>query len=107
MTEDIRSKIEAEVNYALSIRENKPHEALNMLKKLDEEYPEQAALTGLVAGTYFLLKDWNQALPYFTASVRLSPKSELASIGLFQTLVTWGLKKKRLTKPSPLSGAMD
>lgn len=78
---------EAEFNRAMDLRESKPYEALAIFKNLDEKYPNEAVIKGIIASVYFTyLKRFDEALPYARNAVSLSPRSELASLTLFHTL---------------------
>ena len=49
----------------------------------------RAAILGVLAHIYFTQRDLSKALDCYIETVSLSPKSELASLGLFHTL--WDL----------------
>jgi tetratricopeptide (TPR) repeat protein len=87
MTEDEKIKIEPEFNHALDLwHANKSQEAIEILKKLDLEFPNQAAISGMIGAIYFYLEDWANSLMYYQQTAKLSPQSERASIGLFHSL---------------------
>lgn len=86
MTDEDRQKIEPSFNRALDIREKNPLEAIKILKELDEKHPNQPAIIGMIGGIYFGMNDYAQSLPYYEKVAHLSPKSELASLGLFHCL---------------------
>ena len=85
-TEDERKLIEPEFNRALELRENNPQEAIRILTELDRRFPDRSVIVGTLGSIYFSLKDWANALPVYEKAVLLSPKSELASLGLFHSL---------------------
>ncbi len=51
----------------------------------------RAAILGTLAHIHFTMKKFNEALGFYKEAVELSPKSELASLGLFHTL--WNLNR--------------
>ncbi|HQU82710.1 MAG TPA: hypothetical protein PKY59_06285 [Pyrinomonadaceae bacterium] len=92
MTEDEKIKIEPEFNRALNIwHEDKPLEAINILKKLDENFPNHYVISFTLSAIYHDLEIWQQTLKYSKKAVAFSPKSESASIILFHSL--FNLKK--------------
>jgi len=87
MTEDEKIKIEPEFNRALDLwHEDKPFEAIKILKQLNKEFPNQPTILGMLGAIHFTLDDWANSLIYYDKAVILSPKSESASIGLFHSL---------------------
>jgi tetratricopeptide (TPR) repeat protein len=69
-------------------------EAAEKLHSILSMSPQRKApILGPLAHIYFLLKDYENARSYFVETLRLSPKSELASLGLFHTL--WNMGKPR------------
>lgn len=87
MTEDEKLKIEPEFNQALGLwREDKPFEAIKILKKLNKNFPNQSAILGMIGAIYFCLDNWKNSCIYYKKTVKFSPKSELASIALFHSL---------------------
>jgi tetratricopeptide (TPR) repeat protein len=86
MTDEQRAQIEPEFNRALDLRQNNPNEAIQILEQLDHRFPGQAIITGMLGSIYHSLGDWVNALRYYRRTVALSPKSELASLGLFHSL---------------------
>jgi len=82
-----KAKIESEFNRASSLwKEGKPAEAIRIFKKLDQKFPNQLAILGMIGAIYFRTDDYANALVYWEKVVKLSPKSELASRALFHTL---------------------
>lgn len=87
------SEFELDFNKAMDLRESKPCEALAILKNLENKFPKEAVIKGTIASIYFTyLKQFDEALPYAREATLLSPRSELASITLFHTLVNLGLE---------------
>jgi predicted Zn-dependent protease len=66
--------------------------AIGMLKTLAAEYPKSAAVIGYLGGVYFEQERFADAEKAFRKTVALSPKSELASLGLFHSL--WSLGRR-------------
>jgi tetratricopeptide (TPR) repeat protein len=67
-------------------RQRKNRQAIQILLLLSRQYPRSATVHGLLGGTYFELDDMGKAANAFTQAIRLNPKSELASLGLFHSL---------------------
>ena len=87
MTEDEKIKIEPEFNRALDFwHEDKPFEAIKILKQLNKEFRNQPTILGMLGAIYFTSHDWANSLIYYKEVVKLSPKSESGSIGLFHSL---------------------
>jgi predicted Zn-dependent protease len=61
-------------------------EGLEILLELDREYPNEPAIVGMTGSLYWELKEYERARDWYRRAVELSPKSELASIGLFHSL---------------------
>lgn len=80
-------------------------EATRCLARLALERPDYAPVRGVLAGVLFELNDFAQAVREFRAASRLSPRSELASLGLFHSLLNTGdraaavAEMKRFTSP--------
>jgi len=98
MTKEERAKIEPELDLAIKIREKRPYEALKLLMILNENFPDQPIITGMIGSIYLTLKDWTNALPYLKSTVVLSPRSELASLSLFHTLANLGFDDEAMTE---------
>ena len=47
-------------------------------------------MNGLIASSYYQLKDFSLSQKYFKKTTKLNPKSELASLGLFHSLMELG-----------------
>lgn len=65
-------------------------QATNVFLRLIQDYPDDPKLGGtctVLAGIYFDLNDFDNALTYFMKATQLNPKSELASLGLYLTYV--------------------
>ena len=84
---------EAEFNEALSRwRSGDTASAISLLGGLAERHPESGAIHGMLGGYLEDLGRHHDALPHLDACVRLSPRSELASITRFHAL--WALRRK-------------
>ncbi len=65
-------------------------EARAHLKRLALERPDYASVRGVLGGVLFELHEFREAAEEFRATTRLSPRSELASLGLFHSLLRMG-----------------
>jgi predicted Zn-dependent protease len=74
------------------IRQRKLQQARQILLPLSYQHPHSAAVHGLLGSTYFELGDMTNAAAAFAQVIRLNPKSELASLGLFHSL--WAQKRR-------------
>jgi tetratricopeptide (TPR) repeat protein len=67
-------------------RAGRIEQAIVLLERLGREYPKSAAVAGYLGGAYFDLDQPTKAAKYFRRATKLSPRSELASLGLFHSL---------------------
>jgi tetratricopeptide (TPR) repeat protein len=75
------------LNRAIELNRQGKHRAcVKLLLPLLETHPRSAAVYGYLGGAYFELGDYDQSTECFRKAARLSPKSELASLGLFHSL---------------------
>ena len=65
-------------------------EARERLTLLALERPDYAPVHGVLAGVLFELNEFREAVREFGTAARLSPRSELASLGLFHSLLKLG-----------------
>ena len=65
-------------------------EARDCFARLALERPEFAPVRGVLAGVLYELEAFEDAAEEFSTTVRLSPRSELASLGLFHSLLHLG-----------------
>jgi predicted Zn-dependent protease len=65
-------------------------EAKECLARLVLERPDYAPVRGVLAGVLFELNEFAAAAAEFRGTTRLSPNSELASLGLFHSLLRIG-----------------
>src|SRR2546423_13344136 len=87
MKAEERAKIEPRFNRALEIwRGGDGRIAVEILEQLALEYPNRPFILGVLGNIYRGLGDYERAADYFRRTTLLSPKSELASLGLFQSL---------------------
>ncbi len=76
---------------ALALRdEGNIQDAIAILKGLTERYPEDAASFGMLGGIYYEIGEFGEAIRHFKETTSLSPRSELASRGLFHSLLEAG-----------------
>ena len=69
----------------------KYEEAIINAENLANNYPEIASVFGLLASLYFELDRYEEAALAYQKATELSPKSEMASLGLFHSL--WQLER--------------
>lgn len=67
-------------------------EALEILTAAEGEFPKDAALLGITGDVYYMLGRVKESARYFKKVVKLSPHSELASLGLFHS--SWQLGRE-------------
>jgi predicted Zn-dependent protease len=67
-------------------RAGKVRAAVALMESLARDYPKSAAVAGCLGGAYFDLDQPTKAAKYFRRATKLSPRSELASLGLFHSL---------------------
>jgi len=72
---------------AIHFRDNQEYQnALLILRKLARIRPHSASVHGILADVQWRLGHLERAVQSFKRATKLSPKSELASLGLFHTL---------------------
>lgn len=90
---DENETTEAEKLFEEAIKLRDSDKCLEAIEKFNEilsKSPKyKAPVLGVMGHIYFKLKDLEKALDCYEKTVNLSPKSELASLGLFHTL--WNL----------------
>lgn len=83
--------IEKMFELAISLREERRfNEAIDVLKTIISTNPEDPKLSvvfTVLAGTYDSVKDYKSSEVCFRRATELNPKSELASLGLYVSLV--------------------
>lgn len=79
------------LNRAIELgRQGKHRAAVKVLIPMLESHPRSAAVYGYLGGSYFELGEYDQSTECFRKATRISPKSELASLGLFHSLWSQG-----------------
>lgn len=71
-------------------------ESAQILLELRETHPESASVHGLLGYTLWELGQLEPAVQSFRRAVNLSPRSELASLGLFHSLLETGDKQSAI-----------
>ena len=67
-------------------KQDKYKDALCEAENLTEKYPEIGSVYGLAASIYFELDRFEEAAQKYRKATEISPKSEMASLGLFHSL---------------------
>ena len=81
------------VDEAIGLRDRgQEAEAIALLNKVLEEHPNSSAAHAILGGLRWDYQDLEGARRCFAEAVRLSPKMELASLGLFHTSYKLGDK---------------
>ncbi len=79
------------INVAIALKNQKKYEESNdILMELFREHDDSPIISGLIAGNYYKMCQYEDSAYYFNRASRLSPSSELASIGLFHSLIELG-----------------
>jgi tetratricopeptide (TPR) repeat protein len=82
-----RARIEPDFNSALDLwHGGDGRAAIEILERLASEYPDQPAILGMLGAISRSLRDYERAVDYYQQTTALSPRSELASLGLFHSL---------------------
>jgi tetratricopeptide (TPR) repeat protein len=91
MEKDVQlRKEEALINKGIQLlRTGKFDEAMEIFVLLDGKIPDSAVIKGLIGDTLSAAGNIKEAAKYYYVTVQLSPKSRLASLGLFHSL--WDL----------------
>ena len=83
-----RRQIEPDFNRASSLwAGGQASEALAILRGLNSRFPDEPTILLMLGNICFSTKDYASALPYWEQLVKLKPKYELGSRGLFFTLM--------------------
>lgn len=84
---------------ALSLRDRgEPDACIAILQDLAREYPNVAAIFGMLGGTQWQVGRLENAAANFRRATQLSPKSELSSLGLFHALWDLGHRQEALSE---------
>lgn len=67
-------------------------QAIEFAENLTTDYPQNATVFGLLASLYFLINEYEKSCLNFKKTIAISPKSGVASLGLFHSL--WNLGDK-------------
>ena len=70
--------------------------ALKVLDSLQSKHKDSSVINGLYGSIFYKLNDFKKSANYFSKVIAIKPKSELASLGLFQSLVHLGEDRKAL-----------
>ncbi len=68
------------------------NDAISKAKKLNIDYKNLGSIHGLLAIVYFEIDEFDEAAKYYKKTTIISPKSKMASLGLFHSL--WQLGDK-------------
>jgi len=84
-------KEEAVFNRALRLRDDgQLEEASEILLDLAKRHPDVASPAGVLGGIYNELGRYNEAAEWYGRAVEINPRSELATLGLFNALGSMG-----------------
>ena len=84
------------LNQAIDLKNQERYgEAVQLLEQLRETNPESASVHALLADALWERRDLIQAVASFQRAVELAPTSEMASLGLFHTLLESGDNQRR------------
>lgn len=76
------------IEKAISYQNKNWHKrALKILHSVEIRHKNVSCLYGLIASSYYQLKQFELSLKYFKKTTKLNPDSELASLGLFHSLM--------------------
>ncbi len=76
------------INQAIKLKnENKHNQSLDILKSLIGKYPYEPLLYGLIGSNYYLQENYKDSSLFFNKTISLSPSSEIASLGLYHSLI--------------------
>jgi tetratricopeptide (TPR) repeat protein len=79
------------INEAIKLRDERDLKAAySLMAQAISDHPSSPAAWGIMADLCWRMGELPKAIRYFEHTTRLSPKSELASLGLFHTLVESG-----------------
>ena len=70
--------------------------ALKVLDLLEAKYKDSSVIHGLYGGSYFELNEFKNSAKHFSKVISIKPGSELASLGLYVSLVHIGKDRKAL-----------
>ena len=93
MIKSQKNRIQAEILYeeAMKLREKRLFsKAIDKLSEAIRLLPDNGPILGVLAATYWDMKDLPNAIKFFEKSVGILPASERASLGLFHTRIEVG-----------------
>ena len=91
--------VKAKLTQAIKLnRMGKQSSALRILEPLARSHPRSAPVQGYLGGIYFDAGRIDEAVECFRRASTLSPRSELASLGLFHSLWAAGERNKALAE---------
>ena len=82
-------------------------EAVQILEELRETHQESASVHSLLGNAFWMMGDLPRAVHSFGKAAELSPKSELASLGLFHTLMQAGDKQSAVQEMNRFQSVTD
>ena len=86
------SELDGKIEKILELKRLKKYkDALGEAEELSVLYPEIGSVYGLAASIYFELDRFEEAVKKYRKATEISPKSEMASLGLFHSL--WQLDR--------------
>ncbi len=85
-------KEESLLNLALELKSKSRYkESLDILIKIHEKHGSNSSVVnGLLGSVYYEQKEYKKSAIYFRKATILNPKSELASLGMFHSLIETG-----------------
>lgn len=83
-------------NFFLLKEKRQFRRALKVLDFLESKHKDSSVIHGLYGSIFYELKDFKNSAINFSKVIAIKPKSELASLGLFHSLVFLGKDRKAL-----------
>ena len=91
--------VDALMNQAMSLTKKKQFaDAVRLLHETARRFPTSAAVWGLLGSAEFQCANWLAAARAFRQTTKLSPMSEMASLGLFHALRASNKHKQAVTE---------
>ena len=85
------------INDALALKsQGKYTEGLKIMKQIEKEFPNDSVIHGIIASLFYEKNDFKKSEKYFRKTVELNPNSELASLGLFHSLISLNKENEAL-----------
>jgi predicted Zn-dependent protease len=96
------------LNQALALKNQKRYaEAAQILEGLRERHPQSASAHAIFGDVLWEQNKVAEAIPAFQKAVELAPTSELASLGLFHTLLESGDKQRAIAEMNRFLSVAD